>query len=79
MLADIRKSEKVKSKAFYGQSQSKFSLTSLIDIKRFETLAGVKFYYSKFNSLAEFQKNFTEMIRHLFDYTLHVELWIFIY
>lgn len=42
-LADIEGGKKTCGKALYGQSQSKFQLTSLIDIKNFEKLANVKF------------------------------------
>lgn len=63
LLADIEKSEKTSSKALYGQSLSKFELTSLIDIRRFEHLAGIRFDYSRFCSLEEFRKYYKTLIR----------------
>lgn len=62
-LADIEGGKKTCGKVLYGQSQSKFQLTSLIDIKNFEKLANVKFDYSKFNSLKEFQTYFKSLLK----------------
>ena len=63
ILSDVCHSEKTSSKALYGQTESKFALTSLLDIKRFEMLSGIKFDYSKFSSLQEFQRYFKSLIK----------------
>lgn len=63
MLTDMMRGEKTGSKALYGQNESKFELTDLIDIKRFERLANVKFDYTKFHSLREFQMYFKGLMK----------------
>lgn len=63
IVSDICHSEKTSSKALYGQNESKCELTDLIDIKRFERLANVKFDYSKFSSLKEFQMYFKGLMK----------------
>lgn len=63
MLADIRESTKTGSKALYAHFPSKFQLNTLIDVKRFEKLANVKFDYSKFSNLQEFQRYFKSLLK----------------
>ncbi len=62
LVHDIEQSEKTSSKALYEQSQSKFQLASLIDIKQFESLAGIRFDYSQFSNLQEFQRYFKSLL-----------------
>lgn len=63
IISDVCHSEKTSSKALYRQERSKFELTDLIDIKRFEQIANVKFDYGRFHSLKEFQVYFKSLMK----------------
>lgn len=63
LLERIIGGEKTHSKAPNAiEEEFKFGLTDLITIKKFERIANVRFDYSKFKTLGEFQRYFNRLI-----------------
>lgn len=64
ILNDINQGEKTYGRVVsIEEVNAKFPVSDLLTIRNFERIAGIRFDYSKFNTLAQFQSYFNSLLR----------------
>lgn len=64
ILNDINQGEKTYGRIIsLEEVNAKFPVTDLLTIRNFERIAGIRFEYSKFKTLAQFQSYFNSLLR----------------